>query len=517
MQDDDAHNRRDSVENGSKSAVESRHACRHGITQPCGSCTRFCIRSQTMMTGWRGAVTRRRREAKSRRKAMRPMASPVSIRSALCLAAPLLLAQVPASHGAESKPKESKPKVAVAAFGLDGDQSVFESEATHAAAIVAGRFGSSSVTVHSNTKRREDANLDTVKSTLQSVSESMDAENDVLFLILTSHGSQAGLDVKAGKHEDTLSPLNLVKALNDTPVRYRVIIISACYSGVFARPLADPDTLVITAADASHSSFGCRNGNDWTYFGDAFFNTALRHTSNLREAFSQASSLVRKREHQKRLTPSNPQMAGGENVEHVLKGELDKVVAYARDGSGLDPKYAFSRGVACGAKGDYDHAITAYSEAIRFEPKSPIAYNNRGVAYFNTGDNDHAIADYAESIRLDPKVANAYANRGRAYRAKGDNDHAIADYARAIKLDAKYAAAYNNRGLAYGAKGDSARAIADYTQAIKLDPKLANAYENRGRAYHAKGDDDRASRDFQEAIRIDPKLADTLKTPSMKP
>jgi tetratricopeptide (TPR) repeat protein len=424
----------------------------------------------------------------------------------------LLLALLPAAHG-----EELKSKVAIAAFGLDGDQSVFESEATKAAKIVAESFGSSSVTVRSNTKRREDANAETVASTLQSVAGTMDAEHDILFVILTSHGSQAGIEVKAGSHEETLSPTQLVNALNNAPARYRIVVISACYSGVFVRPLADPNTLVITAADADHSSFGCRNGNEWTYFGDAFFNAALRHTADLRAAFDEAKSIVRKRERQKRLTASNPQMSGGENVMHMLKGEMDQVVDYAPDGGGLEPKYAFSRGLASGARGDYEHAIAAYGDAIKYDPKYPIAYNNRGVAYFKSGDNDHAIADYDAAIKLNPKVASAWFNRARAYCEKGDHDRAIADYAKAISLDAKFASAYNQRGVAYGRKGDHDRAISDYTRAIKLDPKLANAYENRGHAYQAKGDGDRASRDFEEAIRLDPRLADTLKAPAAKP
>ncbi|MBO0751445.1 MAG: tetratricopeptide repeat protein [Bradyrhizobiaceae bacterium] len=438
--------------------------------------------------------------------------SHVPMCSALCVAIPLCLAGLPACHA-----EEYKSKVAVAAFGLNGDQSVFESEATRAAKIVADRYASSSVTVHSNTRHREEANADTVAATLQSLSRDMQGEYDVLFVILTSHGSQAGLEVKSGTHADTLSPMNLVNALNDTPARYRVIVVSACYSGVFVRPLADPNTLVITAADSDHSSFGCRNGNTWTYFGDAFFNTALRHNSDLRAAFAEASALVRQRERRKHLAASNPQMSGGENVEHLLKGEFDKVVAYSSDGSGLDPKYAFARGVAAGARGDYSRAIAAYSEAIKFDAKYPIAYNNRGVAYFKSGDYDRAIADYDEAIRLNPKVANAYANRGRAWREKGDNDRAIADYSKAISLEPKFAAAFNNRGLVYSTKGDNDRAIADYTKAIKFDPKLANAFENRGRAWRAKGDGDRASRDFEEAIRLDPKLADTLKKPDPKP
>jgi len=433
------------------------------------------------------------------------------IRRTSWLAASVLFALTFASNSAEFK-----PKVVVAAFGLYGDQGVFESEANSAARIVADRFGSSSVIVRANTKHRDDANLETVAAALQSASKAMDVDNDILLLILTSHGAQAGLEVKAGTRQETLSPLSLVTVLNDTHVRRRVVIISACYSGVFIRPLADPDTLVITAADADHTSFGCKNGNDWTYFGNAFFNTALRHASDLRDAFSQASSLIRKRERQHGLTPSNPQIAGGENIEHLLKGEVDRVIAYSREGARLDPKYAFSRGFAYGARGDNEHAIIEYGEAIRFDPKYPIAYNNRGVAYGATGDNEHAIADYTEAIRLNPKVAGAYANRGRAYRAKGDNEHAIADYTRAIKLDPKYAAFYNNRGLAYGAKGDNERAVADYTAAIRLDPKPANAYDNRGRAYRAKGENDRAMRDFKEAVRLDPKLAPALKALSIE-
>jgi tetratricopeptide (TPR) repeat protein len=434
------------------------------------------------------------------------------IRQAAWLAAFFLALAPSISYGAGVA-----PKVTVVAFGLYGDQSVFESEAKGAAKIIADRFGASPAIVRANTKSREDATRESLAATLQLAAKGMDVQNDILFVILTSHGSQAGLEVKAGRGDETLAPLNLVTALDDLPVRHRVVIISACYSGVFIRPLADPDTLVITAADADHSSFGCKNGNEWTYFGDAFFNTALRRSSDLRDAFTRASSLIRKREQQRGLTPSNPQMAGGENVEHMLKGEADRIFAYSKEGTGLEPRYAFSRGFAYGAKGDYEHAIIAYTEAIGFDPRYPIAYNNRGVAYGAKGDYEHAIADYTQAIKLNPKVASAYANRGRAYRAKGDYEHAIGDYTKAIRLDSKYAAFYNNRGLAYAAKGDNDHAIANYTEAIKLDPKLANAYDNRGRAYRAKGESDRALRDFKEATRLDPQLAPALKALDVEP
>jgi hypothetical protein len=243
---------------------------------------------------------------------------------AATLFALLVFASAPGARAAEAN-----PKVAVVAFGLFGDQSVFESEAKGAARIAADRFGAGPVVVRANTKRRSDASAETLTTALDSVVKGMDTENDVLMVILTSHGSRGGLVVKAGAREGTLTPALLAAIVNQTGVRHRVVIISACYSGVFIPYLANADTLVITAADADHPSFGCQDGAQWTYFGDAFFNTAMRHAANLKDAFAQASTLVRKRELQNGFVPSNPQMAGGENIEPLLKGSPERVVTPA--------------------------------------------------------------------------------------------------------------------------------------------------------------------------------------------
>jgi hypothetical protein len=106
--------------------------------------------------------------------------------------------------------------------------------------------------------------------------------------------------------------------LDRAGVRYKVVIISACYSGVFIPHLATADTLVITAADANHPSFGCEDRAKWTFFGDAFFNASLRQSATLRDAFTRARSLILKRELRNGFEPSRPQMAGGANVEPLL-------------------------------------------------------------------------------------------------------------------------------------------------------------------------------------------------------
>jgi Peptidase C13 family len=213
---------------------------------------------------------------------------------------------------------EDARRVGVISFGLFGDQGVFRTEATGAAQVVAERFEAGPIDVRYNSKKGGNATIEALSRSLQVAANRLDAEKDVLFLILTSHGSPDGLAVKAGRLTQTLSPSRLADMLAKTGVRHKVVVISACYSGVFIPHLANPDVLVITAADANHPSFGCEDKARWTYFGDAFFNVALRQAVSLKDAFLDARSLVRKRELREHYEPSNPLMAGGANVQPLL-------------------------------------------------------------------------------------------------------------------------------------------------------------------------------------------------------
>src|SRR5258708_35165235 len=106
---------------------------------------------------------------------------------------------------------------------------------------------------------------------LQAAANGMDAENDILFLILTSHGSRTGLAVKAGRLTQTLPPANLAEMLARTGMRYKGVVISACYFRGFIPRLANPDKLVITAGDADPPSVCCPGKAKWDHFCDALF------------------------------------------------------------------------------------------------------------------------------------------------------------------------------------------------------------------------------------------------------
>src|SRR4051812_33103419 len=213
---------------------------------------------------------------------------------------------------------EDARKVGVVSFGLFGDQGVFRAEAIGAAQVVASRFETGAIDVQYNLKKGGTATIEALARSLQVAANRLNADKDVLFLILTSHGSPDGLAIKAGRITQTLTPSRLAGILAKTGVRHKVVVISACYSGVFIPRLANPDVLVITAADANHPSFGCQDKAKWTYFGDAFFNVALRRARSLNEAFVVARALVRKRELREHFEPSNPLMAGGANVQPLL-------------------------------------------------------------------------------------------------------------------------------------------------------------------------------------------------------
>ena len=110
--------------------------------------------------------------------------------------------------------------------------------------------------------------------------------------------------------------------LDDAGVRRRLLILSACYSGVFVPALADADSVVITAAAADRSSFGCSPGNDWTFFGDALINRALRTPRSIAAAFADARDAVAGWEAAAKLEGSKPQISVGDEAARAVDDVL---------------------------------------------------------------------------------------------------------------------------------------------------------------------------------------------------
>jgi Peptidase C13 family len=212
-------------------------------------------------------------------------------------------------------------------IGMGGyaNQDVFMKEVDGVSRLFRERFGSEGKTIRlvNNSKSLADspiASVTSLRRSLQRVAEVMNNGEDLLFLFLTSHGSAThrfSLDFSPLQlHE--LDPEKLRALLDQSGIQNRVVVISACYSGGFIEPLKNENTLVISASAPDKNSFGCSNEAEWTYFGKAFFDEALRKTHSFVEALEIAKPVIAAREKEQGYTPSEPQMALGEDIKPKL-------------------------------------------------------------------------------------------------------------------------------------------------------------------------------------------------------
>ena len=203
-------------------------------------------------------------------------------------------------------------------FASDGSEKVFRNEVEYFEHLMAQRFGASMRTLSlinapDTVERVPLATLTNLRSALAGIAARMDTGEDVLVLFLTSHGSEdhrlfVGLDPLPLRQ---IRPRELRAALDDAGIQWRVVIVSACYSGGFVAALRDPRTLVITAARSDRASFGCGSDSQITWFGKAFLTQALNETTDFERGFELASKQIREWELAQGEIPSVPQMAGG--------------------------------------------------------------------------------------------------------------------------------------------------------------------------------------------------------------
>lgn len=172
-------------------------------------------------------------------------------------------------------------------------------------------------------------------------------------------------------------------------------------------------------------------------------------------------------------------------------------------------EFFYNRGIAYRLKGELDHAIQDYSQAIKINAKFAAAYNNRGVAYDRKGDYDRAIADFDQALALQASPDTQF-NRGNAYLAKGQYDRAIDDFNQALKEKPTMAAALDNRCWARAAVGTLKQALTDCNQALRLMPQNAATFGSRGFVFLKMTNFDAAVSDFDAALRLDPRLAFAL-------
>jgi hypothetical protein len=208
------------------------------------------------------------------------------------------------------------------------DEPVFENEATQAEQILSQHLGAQGRSIlltagnGGGARNHPAATPDNLAAAIGQVGSMINPTEDLVVIFITTHGAHDGSAVlrENNRLSAALHPVNLRDMLNNAGIYNRVVIISACFSGAFIAPLMDDNTIVITAAAADRSSFGCAPEREWTYFGDAYFNHALNSGANMIDAFDQAKSLVEQWEKAQNLSPpSNPQRFVGGHAAQMLR------------------------------------------------------------------------------------------------------------------------------------------------------------------------------------------------------
>ncbi|MFT5391619.1 MAG: hypothetical protein ACI8PT_001814 [Gammaproteobacteria bacterium] len=202
-------------------------------------------------------------------------------------------------------------------FAGYADQDVFMREVRHFQTLMDTELGTQnrSVLLINNESSLQDAPLASrfnLAKTLKHVGNLIDPDEDTVFLYMTSHGSRDGyFSVRfepLGLRD--LDGADVNKLLVEAKIGRRVVAVSACFSGTFIEPLAAADALIMTAARADRTSFGCANGRDFTYFGKAL-RDGLSQADSFEAAFEIARAQVKVREEAEEKEPSFPQISIG--------------------------------------------------------------------------------------------------------------------------------------------------------------------------------------------------------------
>jgi hypothetical protein len=255
------------------------------------------------------------------------------IRRLACFAAALLaigtaFAQAPTAEEARvaaaigrlqpQRPGTVDAYVVVAALNSDP---IFGREAREAGRVLARRFGAEGRTIvladdEGEAKADAAGTPATLAAAIAGASALMDRGEDVLVLYTTSHGTpRNGLNFEHAVHgTSVIAPADLASVLNRNGVRNRLIMLQACYSGQFLPALESPRTVIVTAASSMNPSFGCSPANDWTFFGHAFINLAMRKPDTLARQFRRAVVTIIGWEKKLGIEPSNPQISIGKEA-----------------------------------------------------------------------------------------------------------------------------------------------------------------------------------------------------------
>ena len=150
-------------------------------------------------------------------------------------------------------------------------------------------------------------------------------------------------------------------------------------------------------------------------------------------------------------------------------------------------------------------------QAVRMDPKNPLAWYSLGRIRYTDQKFAEAAACFRKTLELSPHNVKAENNLGLAYEAQNRTDDAVTAYRQAIAWQTALPASQRseqpllNLAIVLLHRGDTSSAEPLLTQAVTIAPNDPHIHEQLGHLYLQEADFASAAKQFQQATSEDPK------------
>jgi tetratricopeptide (TPR) repeat protein len=166
------------------------------------------------------------------------------------------------------------------------------------------------------------------------------------------------------------------------------------------------------------------------------------------------------------------------------------------------PNFFIELGDARRHSGDLSGAITAYRQALLFDPFSSRAQRRLGATLGSAGQEDEALAVLQKAIEHEPDNALLWYERALIESRAGKREQAVEDLRKALQLKPDFADAQNNLGANLAQMGSQQDAETAFRAALSTNPYDAETRANLGRLLAGEGDWKQAAFQLQKATQL---------------
>jgi len=138
-------------------------------------------------------------------------------------------------------------------------------------------------------------------------------------------------------------------------------------------------------------------------------------------------------------------------------------------------------------KGEWNHAIQNFVQALKIKPDYPKAHSNLANVLYELGKVDQAFEHFETALKIDPNAVEVHYNYGTALAEQGKIDQAIDHYIKAIRLQPDLLQGHYNLGILYAREGNYMGAIKEFSEVLRISPGNRAARINLNRVYQLMG------------------------------